>query len=103
MSEKKRFSLGFYIDGVDPPAMVRAANDLCGSPVVDPRPDLKGMYLVVDIETISLVEVSGRGWILVGTVAIEKFASAPTGDEKEAVTLPAPTSSMLDGEFGKTK
>lgn len=70
-------NVAIYKDTVDdgPDALVRRVNEMCGSILENPRPDLRGDYLITDIVSVQIIGFQG-GW---GMAAIVQVERDPTG------------------------
>jgi len=64
-----------YRDGKEGPVpLVTMANNLCGTTLTDPRPDMIGSFTVVDIVNAQIVTAPG-GWSLVALVRVKSAST----------------------------
>lgn len=64
-----------YRDAENIPALVTTINGLCGALVVNPRPDLEGEYVVVDIVGIEIADI-GTAFVAAALVSVESTEAA---------------------------
>jgi hypothetical protein len=58
-----------------PNSLVQQINDMCGSVLVNPRPDLRGDYIITDVASVQVIGYQEKGW---GAVAIVEVQRDPT-------------------------
>ena len=75
-----------YKDGLNPADLVVSLNNMCGSLVVDPRPDLKGSYVIHDIKSVQVQPIM-RGWIAVAVFSLALDDNRVEIDSSEHATV----------------
>jgi hypothetical protein len=57
-------------EGFGPASLVKRINNMCGSLVSNPRPDLRGDYVVTDIISSQVISHS-NGWAIIAVVSVK--------------------------------
>jgi hypothetical protein len=89
--------IAFFRDGSSPPELINHINNLGGALITDPRPDLRGDFIVTDVVQVNL-HATSAGWAATAILRIEKYMPPSTIGEVGAVNREA-IQSALEAEL----
>ena len=87
-----------YRDGTTPVDAIKLINSMCGMTVESPRPDLIGRFIVVDIVSVDIVQIS-NSMATIGYGACAVVDIVPEVQQEEISTFLGISKEIMDAPF----
>ena len=74
----------FFRDGGTPPELINHINNLGGALITNPRPDMRGDFVVTDIMHANL-HTTNAGWAATAILRVEKYVPPQTAAVAQSI------------------